>query len=105
MLLPSLMEGGANVLIVAVTCGVPVLASRIPGSVGMLGDDYAGYFPVGDDAALAALIARCQADPVFVDHLRAQCAARVSRFAPAAERTAVCALAHNLLAGTFRSSR
>jgi putative glycosyltransferase (TIGR04348 family) len=105
MLLPSLMEGGANVLIEAVTCGVPVLASRIPGSVGMLGDDYAGYFPVGDDAALAALIGRCQADPAFVDHLRAQCAARASRFAPAAERTAVRALAHNLLAGTFRSSR
>jgi putative glycosyltransferase (TIGR04348 family) len=104
LLLPSLMEGGANVLIEAVTCGVPVLASRIPGSVGMLGEDYPGYFPVGDDAALAALIARCQAEPAFLDALRARCAARAPLFAPALERAAVRSLAHNLLAGHFRRS-
>jgi putative glycosyltransferase (TIGR04348 family) len=104
LLLPSLMEGGANVLIEAVTCGVPVLASRIPGSVGMLGDDYPGYFPVGDDAALAALIARCQAEPAFLEALGAHCAARAPRFAPSLERGAVRRLAHNLLAGHFRRS-
>lgn len=102
LLLPSLMEGGANVLIEAVTCGVPVLASRIPGSVGMLGDDYEGYFPVGDDAALAALVARCQADSGFLGRLRAQCAVRAPLFAPERERRAVRALARGLLAGTFR---
>jgi putative glycosyltransferase (TIGR04348 family) len=102
LLLPSVMEGGANVLIEAVTCAVPVLASRIPGSVGMLGESYEGYFPVGDDAALAALVARCQAEPAFVDRLRSQCSARAPRFAPERERAAVRALAHNLLAGTFR---
>ena len=102
LLLPSVMEGGANVLIEAVTCGVPVLASRIPGSVGMLGDDYDGYFPVGDDAALAALVARCRVDPGFLDHLRAQCATRAPLFAPERERRAVRALADRLLAGAFR---
>lgn len=102
LLLPSLMEGGANVLIEAVTCGVPVLASRIPGSVGMLGDDYQGYFPVGDDAALAALVARCQADAGFLGRLRMQCATRAPLFAPDRERRAVRALARGLLAGTFR---
>jgi putative glycosyltransferase (TIGR04348 family) len=102
LLLPSVMEGGANVLIEAVTCGVPVLASRIPGSVGMLGEDYAGYFPVGDDAALAALVARCQADPGFLDLLRGQCAARAPLFEPERERRAVRELARRLLAGAFR---
>ena len=44
----------------AVTAGTPVLASRIDGNIGMLGEDYEGYFPVGDAAALAALIGRCR---------------------------------------------
>jgi putative glycosyltransferase (TIGR04348 family) len=102
LLLPSLMEGGANVLIEAVTCGVPVLASRIPGSVGMLGEGYPGYFPVGDDAALAALVARCRTEPAFLDRLRSGCADRAPLFAPARERAAVRALVRALLAGTFR---
>lgn len=98
LLLPSLMEGGANVLIEAVTAAVPVLGSRIPGSVGMLGADYPGWFEPGDEAGLAGLIARCQREPAFLEHLRAHCAARAPLFAPAAERAAVRRLAHNLLA-------
>jgi len=97
LLLPSRMEGGANVLIEAVTASVPVLASRIGGSLGMLGDDYDGYFRVGDDAAIAALIRRCQAEPAFLDHLRAQCARRAPLFSPTRERAAVRRLAHNLV--------
>ena len=97
LLLPSLMEGGANVLIEAVTSGVPVLGSRIPGSVGMLGADYGGWFEVGDEAGLARLIARCQDDPAFLESLKAQCARRAPLFAPARERAAVRGLAHNLL--------
>ena len=54
MVIASLMEGGANVIIEAVTSGVPVLASDIDGNRGMLGDDYAGYFPVGDAAGAGA---------------------------------------------------
>ena len=52
MVLSSLSEGGANVVSEAVAAGVPVLASRIDGSVGLLGRDYPGYFPVADTAAL-----------------------------------------------------
>lgn len=100
LVLPSLMEGGANVAIEAVSSGVPVLASRIGGSVGLLGDDYPGFFPVGDDAALAGLIARCQESPIFLDSLRARCADRAPLFEPAREREAVRALAHNLLSTT-----
>jgi len=97
LLLPSVMEGGANVLIEALTSGVPVLASRIPGSVGLLGDDHPGLFAVGDDAALAALIVRCRDEPEFVDALRARGAAIAPRLAPARERAAVRALVHALL--------
>ena len=97
LLLPSRIEGGANVLIEAVTAGVPVLASRIGGSIGLLGDDYPGLFPVGDDAALAALIRRCRDEPAFLERLRAHCRRRAQRFTPEREGAAVLGLAHNLL--------
>jgi putative glycosyltransferase (TIGR04348 family) len=93
----SRMEGGANVVIEALRSGVPVLASRIDGNVGLLGRDYAGYFDVGDAAALAALMQRFATDTVFAAHLRTQCARREARFAPAVERAAVRALLADML--------
>ncbi|MEO5933677.1 MAG: glycosyltransferase, partial [Duganella sp.] len=97
MALTSHMEGGANVIIEAVSAGVPVLASDINGNRGMLGDDYAGYFPPGDAAALARLIDRTIDEPSFHALLRAQCDARAPLFAPAAERAALLELVDNLL--------
>ncbi|MES2018437.1 MAG: selenoneine biosynthesis selenosugar synthase SenB [Pseudomonadota bacterium] len=92
----SLMEGGANVIIEAVTSGVPVLASDISGNRGMLGPDYAGYFSVGDAPALAQLIDRTIADPDFHALLKRQCDARAALFAPEAERAALLHLVDNL---------
>jgi glycosyltransferase involved in cell wall biosynthesis len=97
MVIASRMEGGANVIIEAVTSGVPVLASSIPGNVGMLGEDYAGLFAPGDAPALAALIERSVADVRFAERLRRQCAARAALFAPAAERARLLDLVDNLL--------
>jgi putative glycosyltransferase (TIGR04348 family) len=97
MALTSHMEGGANVIIEAVCAGVPVLASDISGNRGMLGEDYAGYFPPGDAAALASLIDRVIADTDFYRQLRAQCDARAPLFAPAAEQAALLELVDNLL--------
>jgi putative glycosyltransferase (TIGR04348 family) len=97
MVIASRMEGGANVIIEAVTSGVPVLASRIDGNVGMLGRDYAGYFPLGDADALARLIERCAGDATFDALLRRQCAARAPLFAPGAEQAALADLVDNLL--------
>jgi hypothetical protein len=84
---------------------VPVLASRIAGTLGMLGADYDGYFPVGDEVELARLIARCQAEPAFHDHLAAQCARAAPLFEPARERAAVVGLAHNLVLSRSRPGR
>ena len=42
MVLSSVMEGGANVISEATVAGLPVIASEIVGSVGLLGEDYAG---------------------------------------------------------------
>ena len=63
VVLSSLSEGGANVVSEAAAAGVPVLASRIDGTVGLLGRDYPGYFPVGQTAALARLLSRLETDP------------------------------------------
>lgn len=97
LLLPSVMEGGANVLIEAVTSGVPVLASRIPGSTGLLGDQYQGFFPVGDHSALAGLIGRCQRDPQWLASLLAQCRQRAPLFDPVREATLVRKLVSEML--------
>ena len=97
MAICSRMEGGANVIIEAVTSGVPVLASDISGNRGMLGDDYLGYFPLGDAQALAALIDKSINDPAWYATLQAQCAARAKLFAPEAEQAALLDLVDNLL--------
>lgn len=88
MVLCSIMEGGANVISEALAAGVPVLASEIAGSVGLLGRDYPGYFPVGDTAALTALLRRTETDPGFLEALRRHCAARAPLFDPTRERAA-----------------
>ena len=97
MVIASRMEGGANVIIEAVTCGVPVLASDISGNRGMLGNDYCGYFAPGDADALARLIERSIDDGPFYQRLSLQCAARAVLFAPQAEQAAVLGLVDNLL--------
>ncbi|HMA12112.1 MAG TPA: glycosyltransferase, partial [Steroidobacteraceae bacterium] len=65
MVISSVMEGGANVICEALAADVPVLASHMPGNIGMLGDDYPGYFPVGDERRLAKLLSMAENDPGF----------------------------------------
>ena len=102
----SAMEGGAHVILEAVCSGTAVLASRIPGNVGMLGADYQGYFPHGDAGQLAELLRRCRqsqqppgeapADPLLA-RLGAQCGLRAPLFAPEAERAALLRLVADLM--------
>jgi putative glycosyltransferase (TIGR04348 family) len=86
MVLPSLMEGGANVISEATVAGLPVIASHIDGSVGLLGDDYAGYFPVQDTDALRELLLRAESDSAYVKKLEQQCKQRAGLFTQEAEK-------------------
>ncbi len=97
MVLSSVMEGGANVIVEALDADIPILASDISGNRGMLGPDYAGYFPVGDHQRLAQLIERAASDSPFLQLLQRQCRALVPLFAPAAEAAALQELMHTLL--------
>lgn len=90
--LTSLHEGGANAISEALVHGVPVVASSIPGSVGLLGDDYPGYFPPGDTAALAALLASLERDAHAYAELHECCRRLAPLFAPRCEREAWRAL-------------
>jgi putative glycosyltransferase (TIGR04348 family) len=91
LVVPSRMEGGANVVVEAVTAGTPVLASDCDGNVGMLGAAYPGYFGVGNAAALARLLVRYREEPGFLTRLARACAARAPLFRPQAERRALAA--------------
>ena len=97
LLHPSVMEGGANVIVEAITAGTAVLASRVPGNVGMLGARFPGYFPAGDASTAAGLLVRMQGSPTFRARLRQACEARLPLFTPAREREAVRALVSGLL--------
>jgi putative glycosyltransferase (TIGR04348 family) len=94
---PSAMEGGAHVVMEAVRCGTPVLASRVSGNVGMLGRDYGGYFEAGDASALAVLLQRSRDDPAMLQALRVQGDQRSPLFEPAREQATLRSVIETLL--------
>lgn len=75
MVISSRMEGGANVVGEATVNDVPILASRVPGNLGLLDAAHPGTFPVADTRALADLIARAVEDDAFLQNLQ-DCGAR-----------------------------
>jgi putative glycosyltransferase (TIGR04348 family) len=89
MVISSRMEGGANVVSEALIANVPVIASKISGNIGMLGEDYPGYFPAGNERALAKLILRAETEPDFYRSLRSHCRARKKKISAAQEKAAL----------------
>jgi putative glycosyltransferase (TIGR04348 family) len=85
LVLPSVMEGGANVISEAVMAGLPVIASDIEGSVGLLGPEYPGYYPVQNADALRERLLRAESDGAYYADLVAACAARRHLFTPQQE--------------------
>lgn len=89
----SVHEGGANVVTEALAFGVPVISTEIPGSTGLLGTDYPGYFRVGDPVDLARVLGAAEEDTDgFYRLLRQRCAELRYLADPARERDAWAAL-------------
>ena len=82
----SIIEGGANVLSEAIAAGVPVLASRISASIGLLGEEYPGYFEVGDTRGLSQLMLRAEQDGEFYRELVERCKSRSPLVDPEREK-------------------
>ncbi len=99
LLVTSRLEGGSNAVSEAIATGVPVLSTRVDGSVGVLGVGYPGFFPVGDPVALAALLVRVEEDGGF----RAELEDAIRRVRPSveprAEREAWRALLEEIAGG------
>lgn len=98
LVLSSKMEGGANVVSEAVACGVPILASRISGSIGLLGEDYPGYFEVGATKQLADLLYRFERDADFFELLHTRIRKLAPQFTPDREQESLRQLIENALA-------
>ena len=88
LVLSSKIEGGANVISEAVVDYVPILATRIPGNVGLLGEDYPGYFDAGDTKALTELMYQAETDADFYQELKTRCALLARQFRPEQEERA-----------------
>lgn len=87
--LSSRHEGGASALSEAVASGVPVLATRIPTAVFLLGGRYPGLFAPGATRALTRLLARAEQDAAFLTRLRRAVRARRPRVSETAEAHAL----------------
>ena len=79
------MEGGANVISEALVAGIPVIASDIAGSIGLLGREYPGYYPVKDTDGLRHRLEQAEKDSAFLRELNIHCQKRASLFTPARE--------------------
>jgi len=95
---PSIVEGGANVIVEAITSGTWVIASRISGNVGMLGADYPGYFEPRDASGLARCLVQALEGPHYRRELAAASNKRRPLFIPGREARAVRNLVQALLA-------
>ncbi|QMU62185.1 MAG: TIGR04348 family glycosyltransferase [Gammaproteobacteria bacterium] len=80
MVLSSRMEGGANVVSEACAAGLPIVASDIDGSIGLLGKTYPGYYPCGNTRSLRELLIKTETDHLFLNKLTKACQAKASLF-------------------------
>jgi putative glycosyltransferase (TIGR04348 family) len=84
--LTSKMEGGANVIGEACVAGVPIIASHIDGSIGLLGEQHPGFFERGDTAELRRLLICAENDERFLQRLCASSRRAAPLFAPEREK-------------------
>ena len=68
--LSSKSEGGPAVVSEAIVNDVPILATRIDATLGILGPNYPGLFEIGDTKKLAELMHRAETEPEFLLELK-----------------------------------
>lgn len=81
LVLTSVYEGFGNVLIEAMACGTPVVATRSPGTVEIITDNVNGLLVDHEPQAVAAGISRLLTDRALRDRLVAQASTDVRSYA------------------------
>ena len=89
MVISSVMEGGANVVSEACRMGLPILASDISGNIGLLGEEYPGYFRTGDEKDLARLLLKAEQSSEFLTSLTRWVSDCATAFTPDAEQASL----------------
>ena len=85
LVLPSIMEGGANIISEALAVSLPIVASKIDGNVGLLGEDYPGYFKTGSSEDLRKLLLQAETNQDYYRKLTDACIKRRHLFSPEKE--------------------
>jgi glycosyltransferase involved in cell wall biosynthesis len=85
--LPSLSEGCPNILMEAMACGLPCVATRVGACPELMEDGVSGRLvPPGDSAALALALARLMDAPQAAAGMGARAREAMRRFSPERER-------------------
>jgi glycosyltransferase involved in cell wall biosynthesis len=90
--LPSVWEGQALILQEALRAAVPIVATRVGGNPGLVGDDAAILVPPGDAQRLAEAVRAVLGDPALAARLSEAAAAR-ARLLPDEDAAVAAALA------------
>ncbi|HLK76194.1 MAG TPA: glycosyltransferase family 4 protein [Streptosporangiaceae bacterium] len=90
--LPSVWEGQSLVLQEALRAAVPIVATRVGGNPGLLGEDAAILVPLGDAQRLAEAVRAVLDDPALAARLRAAAVTR-ARGLPGTDAAVAAALA------------
>ena len=96
MVISSNQEGGANVVSEAIAAGVPIIASDIAGNIGLLGNEYPGYYPVGDEVVLSKVLRRVETDSGWLADVEQHCSKLAPLFTPEVETNAWARLVEEL---------
>ena len=96
LVITSKAEGGPIVLVEALAASIPVISTQINAVVGHLGENYPGYFPVGDTNALVSLLQLAETDQDFYADLKKRSEKVKSLVDPARERASWKKLLKNL---------
>lgn len=79
-------DDGANSISEAAVDQVPIIASRVAGNIGVLGESYPGFFTAQSAEDLAHQLQRAETDEAFYRKLREALADVARRLTPAEER-------------------
>ena len=97
MVLSSKMEGGANVISEACVAGMPVIASKIDGSIGLLGKSYPGYYPYAETSSLRQLLLKAESNQNFLKKLSTACQGKAKLFTYTKEKNSLKRLLNDFI--------